>query len=60
MFLVFDAAGKLSGVAQVKEGTEALGFPVGQALVMGIVLAACVVVYAIPRTAVLTRRPRAR
>ena len=36
-----------------KEGTAALGFPVGQALVMGIVLSVCVVVYAIPRTAVL-------
>jgi hypothetical protein len=52
-FLVFDVAGKLAGVPQVKEGTAALGFPAGQALVMGIVLAVCVVVYAIPRTAVL-------
>jgi hypothetical protein len=52
-FLVFDAFGKLAGAPQVKEGTQALGFPVGQALIMGIVLAACVVVYAIPRTAVL-------
>ena len=38
---------------QVKEGTQALGFPVGQAVIMGIVLAVCVVVYVIPRTAVL-------
>jgi hypothetical protein len=52
-FLVFDVAGKLAGVPQVKEGTAALGFPASQALVMGIVLAVCVVVYAIPRTAVL-------
>jgi DoxX-like family len=52
-FLAFDAFGKLAGVSQVKEGTQTLGFPVGQALIMGIVLAACVVVYAIPRTAVL-------
>ncbi|MDT5107410.1 MAG: hypothetical protein QOI25_4923 [Mycobacterium sp.] len=52
-FLVFDAAGKLAGVPQVKEGTAALGFPAGQALVMGIVLSVCIVVYAIPRTAVL-------
>ena len=52
-FLVFDAFGKLAAPAPVKEGTEALGFPVGQALIMGIVLTACVVVYAIPRTAVL-------
>lgn len=52
-FLAFDAAGKLAGAPQVKDGTQDLGFPVGQALIMGIVLAACVVVYAIPRTAVL-------
>ena len=52
-FLVFDAFGKLAGAPQVKEGTQALGFPVGQALIMGMVLAACVVVHAIPRTAVL-------
>jgi hypothetical protein len=52
-FLTFDAAGKLAGVPQVKEGTQALGFPVGQAVIMGIVLAVCVVVYVIPRTAVL-------
>jgi hypothetical protein len=52
-FLVFDAAGKLANVSQVKEGTAALGFPAGQALIMGIVLSICVLVYAIPRTAVL-------
>jgi hypothetical protein len=52
-FLAFDAIGKLAAVPQVKEGTEALGFPAGQALIMGIVLSICVVVYAIPRTAVL-------
>jgi hypothetical protein len=52
-FLAFDAAGKLAAAPQVKEGTEALGFPPGQALIMGIVLAICVVVFVIPRTAVL-------
>lgn len=52
-FLAFDAFGKLAAVPQVKEGTATLGFPVGQALVMGVVLAVCVVVYVIPRTAVL-------
>lgn len=52
-FLVFDAAGKLANVQQVKEATAALGFPPGQALIMGIVLSICVLVYAIPRTAVL-------
>jgi hypothetical protein len=52
-FLVFDAAGKLAGIPQVKEGTHDLGFPTSQALVIGVVLAICVAVYAIPRTAVL-------
>jgi hypothetical protein len=52
-FLAFDAVGKLLGFPQVKEGTAALGFPAYQAFVMGIVLSACVIVYAIPRTAVL-------
>jgi hypothetical protein len=52
-FLVFDAVGKLAGVPQVEEGTATLGFPPGQALVMGIVLTICLVVWAIPRTAVL-------
>lgn len=52
-FLAVDAAGKLAGVSQVKEGTEALGFPADQAFVMGVVLAVCVVTFAIPRTAVL-------
>lgn len=52
-FLVFDAVGKLMVPPQVEEGVTALGFPVGQALVMGVVLGVCVLVYAIPRTAVL-------
>lgn len=52
-FLVFDAVGKLLGFPQVKEGTAALGFPAQQAVVMGIVLSVCVILYAIPRTAVL-------
>jgi hypothetical protein len=52
-FLVFDAVGKLVGPAAVKEGTAALGFPAGQALIMGVVLSVCVVAYVIPRTAVL-------
>jgi hypothetical protein len=53
VFLTFDAVTKLIGVDAVKEGTEKLGFPAAQALIMGIVLAVCLVVYAIPRTAVL-------
>jgi DoxX-like family len=53
IFLIFDAVTKLIGIDAVKEGTAKLGFPVGQALVMGIVLTVCLVVYANPRTAVL-------
>lgn len=53
VFLVFDAVAKLVGGPQVRDATEALGFPAGQALVMGLVLSACTAVYAIPRTAVL-------
>lgn len=52
-FLAFDAIGKFMLPDAVAEGTVALGFPVHQALVMGVVLAVCVVVYAVPRTAVL-------
>lgn len=52
-FLVFDVFGKFTLPQQVKDGTATLGFPSGQALVMGIVLAACVIVYVVPRTAVL-------
>jgi hypothetical protein len=52
-FLVFDAVGKFTLPSEVREGTAALGFPLGQAAVMGTVLSVCLVVYAIPRTAVL-------
>jgi hypothetical protein len=52
-FLVFDVVGKLMVPEPVKVGTEALGFPIEQALVMGIVLGVCVLVYAVPRTSVL-------
>jgi hypothetical protein len=52
-FLVFDAVGKLIVPRQVEIGVIVLGFPLGQALVMGLVLGVCVLVYAVPRTAVL-------
>jgi len=52
-FLIFDAFGKLAAVQQVKDTTATLGFPVHQAFVMGIVLSVCVLVYVVPRTAVL-------
>ncbi|MBJ7290934.1 DoxX family protein [Williamsia sp.] len=52
-FLVFDILGKLFQPQSVVEGTEKLGFTTTQATVMAIVLALCVIVWAIPRTAVL-------
>ncbi|MGK2882460.1 MAG: DoxX family protein [Mycobacterium sp.] len=39
-FLTFDAVGKFANPAPVREGMAALGFPVDQALIMGIVLGA--------------------
>ena len=52
-FLVFDILGKLFQPQSVVEGTEKLGFSTTQATLMAIVLALCVIVWAIPRTAVL-------
>jgi len=52
-FLVFDILGKVFQPESVVEGTEKLGFTTTQATVMAIVLALCVLVWAIPRTAVL-------
>ena len=52
-FLAFDVAGKLARPQAVIDGTRELGFPADQAIVMGVVLLVCLVVYAIPRTAVL-------
>jgi hypothetical protein len=52
-FLVFDAVGKLAGFQQVKDATVAMGFPESNVLIIGIVLTVCLIVYAIPRTAVL-------
>ncbi|MEE4024964.1 DoxX family protein [Gordonia sp. PKS22-38] len=52
-FLAFDIVGKLTQPESVIEGTAELGFPIDQTYVMAIALAACLVAYAIPRTAVL-------
>lgn len=52
-FLIFDAFGKVARLKEFEAGAAALGFPAGQSLIMGIVLTVCLVVYAIPRTAVL-------
>ncbi|MFW0794315.1 DoxX family protein [Gordonia sp. CPCC 205515] len=52
-FLAVDIVGKLTRPEAVIEGTAKLGFPTEQTYIMGIVLLVCLVVYAIPRTAVL-------
>lgn len=52
LFLLFDAIGKLLRVPQVLEGTAQLGYPVSSIVPIGVILLACVVLHAIPRTAV--------
>ena len=53
LFLLFDGVGKLARPAPVVEGTLQLGWPVSVLVPLGIVLLACTVLYAVPRTAVL-------
>jgi ABC-type transport system involved in cytochrome c biogenesis permease component len=53
LFLLFDAAGKLLRLQPVVEGTAKLGFPTGVIVPLGVVLLTCVVLYLIPRTALL-------
>ena len=53
VFLAFDAVGKVLEVPAVVEGTVRLGYPAGVVFGLGIVLLACVLAYAIPRTSVL-------
>ncbi|ORV15349.1 hypothetical protein AWB95_07640 [Mycobacterium celatum] len=52
-FLAFDCITKIVGVEASRKGTAELGFPVEQTPVIGWVLLACLVVFLIPRTAVL-------
>lgn len=52
-FLIFDSIGKLLRVQPVIEGTVSLGYPVGVIIPLGVTLLTCVLVYLVPRTAVL-------
>jgi hypothetical protein len=52
-FLAMDAGMKLANLQMVKEGASALGYPPETMLPIGVVLLACTLLYAIPRTAVL-------
>src|SRR5688500_5149291 len=53
LFLLFDSLGKLLKVAPVVEGTAQLGYPEGAIVPIGVILLLCVVIYAVPRTAIL-------
>lgn len=52
-FLLFDSTGKLLQVQPVIDGTLALGYPRDSIFTVGVILLACVLAYAVPRTAVL-------
>jgi DoxX-like family len=53
VFLLLDGIAKLFKPAPVVEGTVRLGYPESAIIGLGIVLIACTVLYAIPRTSVL-------
>jgi hypothetical protein len=53
LFLLFDSWGKLVMVPQVIQGSVALGYPESSIRTIGIILLICVILYAIPQTAVL-------
>jgi hypothetical protein len=53
LFLLFDGAVKLANLAPVLDANARLGYPSGIVPGVGILLIACTVLYAIPRTAVL-------
>ncbi|HET7694162.1 MAG TPA: DoxX family protein [Vicinamibacterales bacterium] len=52
-FLIVDSIGKLLRVQPVIEGTVSLGYPVSVIFPLGVTLLTCVLVYLVPRTAVL-------
>lgn len=53
MMLLFSGVMKLTGIDPVLEGFVKLGYPASLVLGIGILEIACVVIYLIPRTAVL-------
>ena len=53
LLLSADAAGKLMRAAAVVKGTTQVGYPDGAIVPIGAILLGCVIVYAIPQTAVL-------
>jgi hypothetical protein len=53
LFLTFDVVIKLAGVPAVAEASERLGLPVELAPRIALILAGCLALYLVPRTAVL-------
>ena len=53
LFLLFDATIKIIKSPAAVEGTVALGYPAGVIRPLGFVVLACVILYVMPRTAVL-------
>ena len=53
LFLLFDTVGKLLTLPPVVDGTTRLGYPAHLVLAIGLVEFGCLVVYLVPRTAVL-------
>ena len=53
LFLAFDTAIKLAQMSVVAETLSSLGYPEGLGFTIGVVELVCVVLYAVPRTAVL-------
>ncbi len=53
LMLLFSASMKLAHPPQLDEGFTHLGWPIGLALMLGVLELGCTVIYLIPRTAVL-------
>ena len=53
LFMVLDAFGKFAKPVQVVDAFTRLGIPIALSTSIGLLLVACTVLYAIPRTAVL-------
>ena len=53
LFLAMDCAMKLADVQQVKDATAQLGWPLKLDRTIGVIEFVCLVLYAVPRTAVL-------
>jgi hypothetical protein len=53
LFLLADGAGKVLRFAPYVEGTARVGYPASCLVPLGLVLLACTILYAVPRTALL-------